>query len=133
MKFMKSIVFFLFIICCSSYANEDKYVLIGQNGNETAFVLELEDNLGDNIQVTENGEVYLKVDRVFAVRKGITLHGGRVTQGPQQWHCPYCGYWWDFGKECENDKCATNRWKKEKKEKVEEKKREEESKKEKKS
>lgn len=74
MKLMQCIFFFLFISSGLSYANENKYIFIGQNGNgherKVAFILELaEDDLGDNFQIKKGGEVYLKVDKIVSVPK----------------------------------------------------------------
>lgn len=116
MKFIRSISFFLFLIICSaSYAHENKYIFVGQNNEgKTAFVLELVDDLGDNIQINENGEVYIKVDKIIAVtEENVTEYGGRVSPQPQKWKCPYCYLWWEMGERCGNKKCPTNQWKKE--------------------
>jgi hypothetical protein len=80
MKLMKFISFFLFaILCCTSYAHENKYIFVGQNENDncaqTAFILELDgEDLEDHIQKKENGEVYLKVNKIIAVPKGTLIH-----------------------------------------------------------
>jgi hypothetical protein len=72
--------FFLFIVlCCTSYAHQNKYIFVGQNENDgvakTVFLLELtEDNLGDHIQINESGEVYLKVDRIVAIPRESILN-----------------------------------------------------------
>lgn len=82
MKFMKFISFLFTIICCTSYAHENKYIFIGQSGNEgkTAFVLELVgDDFGDNVQINENGEVYLKVDKIIAIPKNTFAHFAYLT------------------------------------------------------
>lgn len=59
------------LITCISYANtnENKYVFVGQTGNETSFVLEIIDDNMDNIAINENGEVWIKVDKIIAVPK----------------------------------------------------------------
>lgn len=116
MKLIKYIFFFLFFSSCFSYANENKYTFVGQNNEgKTAFILELVDDLGDNIQINENGEVYIKVDKIIAVsEENVTEYGGRVSTKPKTWKCPYCNRRWEFGEECKNEECATNQWKKKK-------------------
>ena len=75
MKFIRVFSFFLFVVtCCTSYANENKYIFVGQTGNDefakTAFVLELVgDDLEQHVQINETGEVYLKVDKIVAIPK----------------------------------------------------------------
>lgn len=75
MKFVRNIVLFLFAVACSiSYTDENKYVFVGQNESEgcakTAFILELiGEDLSDHIQISENGEMYLKVDKILAIPK----------------------------------------------------------------
>jgi hypothetical protein len=80
MKFIRFCTFFLFITaCCTFYANENKYVFVGQNGNDglakTVFVLELMGaDLEQYVQINENGEVYLKVDKIVAIPKETFSH-----------------------------------------------------------
>lgn len=134
MKFIRFMSFCLFLVLsCKSYAHENKYVFIGQNeGNgqaKTAFILELRgDDLENHVQISESGEVYLKVDKIIAVPKETFFHfasegqelyvaeedvtqcGSRVA--PQKWQCPYCHHWWEIGEKCSNPKCPVNQWKK---------------------
>jgi hypothetical protein len=56
---------------CLSYAHENRYILVGQNNcqgcTKTAFILDLRgDNLEHQLQISDNGEVYLKVDKIIA-------------------------------------------------------------------
>lgn len=78
MKLIKFISFFLFAVtCCISYADENKYIFVGQNGSDgkTAFILELiGDELKNHVQISENGEVYLKVDKITAIPKETFSH-----------------------------------------------------------
>ena len=71
MKFVRWFTFFsLLIFCGALHAYEDKFILIGQNGNDTAFALECVGNvLGEHLQINDNGEVYIKVDKIIAVPK----------------------------------------------------------------
>ena len=127
MTLIKRIFFFLFtVISFTSYANDNSYILVGQNGSEgkTAFVLELTgDDLGDNVQISENGEIYLKVDKIIAMPSGFanaysdaaaenTIECGSRVYKPEKWKCPYCYHWWEMGERCQNEKCPTNQWKK---------------------
>jgi rubrerythrin len=55
-------------------AQENQYIFIGQTTNgevpKTAFVLDLVDgDLTEHFKITENGELYLKVDKIFVVSK----------------------------------------------------------------
>jgi hypothetical protein len=78
MNFRKSMLFIFFaVFSCQSYAHENEYVLVGQNSYDgqadTAFVLELVgDNLEDYVHINENGEVYLKVDKIVAIPRAQT-------------------------------------------------------------
>ena len=89
MKLMKFISFFLLLIGYStSYAHENKYIFIGQNGDgesaKTAFVLEvIDDELESNFHVNEAGEIYLKVDRVVAVPKEALSHMSHLSNNTQ--------------------------------------------------
>lgn len=136
MRFIKFVSFCLFaIFCCASYAHENNYILVGQNGadecTQTAFVLELVgDDLGNHVIMNDNGEIYLKVDKIVAIPKETFTHvasdaqgfyafagdviqcGSRVSKEPKKWQCPYCHYWWEIGETCTNDNCPTNLWKK---------------------
>ena len=132
MTLMKYIFFFLFtVVSFTSYANDNTYILVGQNGSEgkTAFVLELTcDDLGDNVQISENGEIYLKVDKIIAMPNGSyqngfvnsysaeaeenTIECGSRVYRPKRWQCPYCHHWWEMGERCKNEECATNQWEK---------------------
>jgi hypothetical protein len=140
MKFIRFISFCLFLVLsCKSYAHENKYVFVGQNeGNgqaKTAFILELMgDDLENHVQISESGEVYLKVDNIIAVPKetfsnfashgnaqglyefeeDLTQCGSRVVK-PPKWQCPYCRLWWEMGEKCTNGNCPKNQWKKNKK------------------
>ena len=75
MKFINFIFFLIFSIACyTSHANENKYIFVGQNGNEEssqpAFILQLNaDALETFAFINENGEVYLKVDKITAISK----------------------------------------------------------------
>lgn len=75
MRFIKFISFCLFaIFCCASYAHENNYIFVGQNGADesaqTAFILELlGDDLENHVMMNENGEMYLKVDKIVAIPK----------------------------------------------------------------
>lgn len=67
------------VICCTAYADENKYIFVGQNENEgfakTAFILELVgDDLENHVQINGNGEVFLKVDKIVAVPKEVFSH-----------------------------------------------------------
>jgi hypothetical protein len=70
---MKGICFFIAaLVSCISYvkANENKYVFVGQRGNETAFVLDIiSDDMANNVTIEENGEVWIKVDKIVAIPK----------------------------------------------------------------
>lgn len=62
------------VFCFTSYASENKHFFIGQTGSgesvRTAFILEVTaDNFLDHMQITENGEVFLKADQVLAIPK----------------------------------------------------------------
>ena len=65
MKLMKFFSFLILIItCCTTYVHENKYIFIGQNGNEesakTAFVLEVSAQGADGVFVMNGtGEVKL--------------------------------------------------------------------------
>ncbi len=80
MKFIKFSVFFLFgLTCFTTYGNENKYIFVGQNENEgtakTAFVLELiGEDLNEYFQINDNGEVYLRVDKILAIPKETFSH-----------------------------------------------------------
>ena len=75
MKLIKLVsLFFFTIISCISFADENKYIFVGQNetaeSTETAFILEVEDGaLENHVHISENGEVYLKVDKIIAIPK----------------------------------------------------------------
>lgn len=139
MKFTRIMSFFLFtVICCLSYADENKHIFIGQRGNgeleKTAFILELvEDDVENYVHISENGEVYLKVDKIIAIsadnsvnsllaiessnfQETVIPYGSRVSPQPKPWKCPYCGSWWKLGEECKKEDCPTNQWKKKKEE-----------------
>lgn len=80
MKFTKLVFFVLFaILCYSSHAHENEFVFIGQNENDgserTAFILELlGEDLENHVLINENGEVYLKVDKIVAIPKEAFSH-----------------------------------------------------------
>ena len=67
--------FLLFsVLFCTSYANENKYIFIGQNdyegGKKTAFILEvLEEDLENIVQINGEGEISLKVDGIISMPK----------------------------------------------------------------
>ena len=73
MNFIKRIPFFLFIVVCyTSYASENTYVLMGQNekGDSTTFLLELMDSdIEQYCHISENGEIHLKADKIIAIPK----------------------------------------------------------------
>lgn len=75
MKLMKLCSVLLFLIFFSTtYADENKYIFIGQNGHgesaKTAFVLEITaEDCNNVIAMNENGEVYLKADNIVAISK----------------------------------------------------------------
>lgn len=73
MNRMKGICFFIAaLVSCISYAkaNENKYVFVGQKGNETAFVLDIiSDDMENSVSIAENGEVWIKVDKIVAIPK----------------------------------------------------------------
>lgn len=85
MKLVRFVSFFLFIVlCCTSYAHENKYVFVGQNGTDkcaqTAFILELiDDDLENHVMMNENGEVYLKVDKIIAIPKDTLIHFANLS------------------------------------------------------
>jgi len=89
MNFIKQVSFFLLtILCCTSYAHENKYIFVGQNGNEgsPAFILEL---LGSEAEqychISDSGEVYLKVDKIVAIPKNsLKLFTQMVTPSSAQ-------------------------------------------------
>lgn len=70
MKYIRSfLVFFFATAFCTAFGSENKYVFVGQNGDEglatTVFVLEvLGDNLDQCVYINENGEMYLKADKI---------------------------------------------------------------------
>ncbi len=130
MKSVKFLSFFLFaILCCTSYAHENNFVFVGQNGagecTQTAFILELlGDNLENHVMINENGEVYLKVDKIIAIPKEALNHfpitadtsfpgNGEVslTKASRndwsfKWTCPHCGREnGPFDGSCQNKKC----------------------------
>jgi hypothetical protein len=62
------------LVACTSYAkaHENKYIFVGQNGNEMAFTLEVIGNIPeDYIQINQEGQVHIQVDRIIAVPKEI--------------------------------------------------------------
>ena len=40
----------------------------------------MEDALGDNVQINENGEVYLKVDKIVAISKDAFINVASLSQ-----------------------------------------------------
>ncbi len=106
-------------MCSTSYANENNFVLVGQNNSEEkpAFILQLfAEELDQYFQINENGEVYLKADKVIAIPKEALSHLANVNDlvnyskendetervkctncGTKYWattgnrHCPNCG------------------------------------------
>jgi len=124
--------FFFFVVSYgTSYAHENKGVFVGQNGDETTFILEvIRDVPNDHILISEEGEVYIKVDKVIPIQAdnllfmhnlffGLRSHGfeeedvencgSRIP--PKKWQCPYCYLWWEMGERCQNPLCPTNQWK----------------------
>lgn len=115
-----------------SYAHENAYTLVGKSYGEErpVFVLEVTEDIGENIQINENGEVYIRADKIIVVSKtpfcqdvvgfmdssdsrsmeDVTFCGSRVSQPPKKWQCPYCHFWWEIGERCMNPDCPTNRW-----------------------
>lgn len=76
MKFIRMVFLLFSILCCTAYAHENEYIIIGQNIENdqitTAFILQLfADDFENNIQINENGEVYLKVDKIFSIDKKV--------------------------------------------------------------
>lgn len=76
MKLFLSLTLTLF--CCTAFAHENKHFLIGLNGTgesaETAFIVEVSsDDLNDICVMSDEGEVYLKVDKIVAVPKEALL------------------------------------------------------------
>jgi len=68
----KALLFLFFVITCTSYANENKYIFVGQNECEGSltpcFILDPMTNFSeDQIMITDNGEIYLKVDQIIAI------------------------------------------------------------------
>jgi hypothetical protein len=75
MCFLKKFYLFVlaFVFCTvSTHAHENKCVFVGQNGGESVFTLEILGNFPANhLQIDENGEVHIKVDRIIAVSKEL--------------------------------------------------------------
>jgi hypothetical protein len=80
MRLIKVVSFCLFaILCCISHAHENKYIFVGQNGadecSQTVFILELVgDDPGNHVMINDNGEIYLKVDKIVAIPKETFTH-----------------------------------------------------------
>ena len=74
---IKRVIFFIAaLVSCISYAkaHENKYYFVGKNGDETAFVLDIHSNNMENcVSISENGEVWLKVDKIVAIPKGESV------------------------------------------------------------
>ena len=108
MKLIKLVSLFLFtIISCTTFADENKYIFVGQNemaeSTETAFILEVADGaLENHVHISENGEIYLKVDKIVAIPKSSLFNfqssGNSFSQSIQHslrrdppnlsWRCP---------------------------------------------
>ncbi len=80
MKFINIFSIFLFIFLnFVGYAHGNEYILIGKNQTDKsgrpAFILEMsENNLENTIRIGENGEVFVKVDTIFAIPKEALTH-----------------------------------------------------------
>src|ERR1700679_3274089 len=71
MSCMKRLTLFVAaLISFISYANahENRYVFIGENNNQIAFVLDLlNEDVQNYVRINENGEVWLKADKIVSV------------------------------------------------------------------
>ena len=124
----------LLSLCAISYAFEEEYVFVGKNGEEIAFTLNIMGDISKvhHIQICEDGEVYIKVEKIIAIPKAdfsyvydcneqrsyvfendIRECGSRVSD-TRKWQCPYCNHWWELGERCQYEKCPTNLWDKDK-------------------
>lgn len=88
------------------------FLFVGQNGNDgkIAFVLDLVgDDLENHVQINENGEVYLKVDKIVAIPKDTLSHfaylsglgnaqgaSAALKDGVWMVYCPKCGFDYDL-------------------------------------
>lgn len=118
MKFLSFLL--LTFSCFTAQASESKYIFIGQqeNGDQSKamFILDL---MGDDIdsyaKINDNGEVYLKVDKITAIPRENFVHfaqnGGCSTAATQRTDssasslsnednqpdimCYNCKYWFD--------------------------------------
>ena len=78
-------LFLLLVVACMSYAHESVYTLIGKNCSEErpVFILEVTEDIGENIQINENGEVYIKVDQVVVVPQTSLCQEGIGFMNPR--------------------------------------------------
>ena len=112
MKLMKFFSLLMFVIlCCTTYAHENKYIFIGQNGSgesvQTAFVLEISaEEMNDICLMNEDGEIRLKADKVTRVPVDELANFFNVTScspaetateaaensvtDNESWGCPRC-------------------------------------------
>lgn len=130
MKLKKLVPFLLLLIFCfTSYAHENRCVIVGQNAKEekTTFVLEMSEDNWKNVHINENGEVYIRAEKIIVIPNNclneqgfypfegdVTSCGSKVSK-PKTWQCPYCHHWWELGEKCKYEDCPTNRWEKEEK------------------
>lgn len=69
-----SLLFFIFFFNCLSHASANTHVFIGQQQDgasmKTAFILELlDEDLERSVMYNEDGELFLKADKIMAVPK----------------------------------------------------------------
>lgn len=65
-------------------------------------------------QLTKSSPLQSNEQGLYYLGEDMTENGSRVTPKDEKWKCPYCNLYWKMGQMCENEKCPTNRWDKEK-------------------
>lgn len=120
MKLLKMCSFLmLLILFCTTYADENKYIFIGKNGNgesaKPAFILEVSAEDANSVfALSEGGEIHLKADQIVLLPKealtnfsnepvgesALAIDSGRNAGYCQRGHdlCTRCGL-------CHNTKC----------------------------
>lgn len=104
-----------------------------QDAKENPIINEILANEENCVVGCSEDRIYLNPSRIHLTEQGLYLNlndadyvllptlnsdnnGCYVSDNRVQakkWQCPYCHYWWDYGKKCTNPDCPTMQWKKE--------------------